>query len=294
MTDTRFALGRATAYVTDTVLALGATSGVDELMQLAAATDWSTLAGTARERGVTALVMHDGGSLRVGVAGDASIVVRTSDGDRRFDGGESWCTDTVEHAQVVTLAADRHAVPDTDPRSDVDVDIDVDLPYRTDAGVVPASVVRRRIVAVGTEPPDPFELLFGHTVVRSVESAAIRPSVADRTPHTALGVLVFATGERVVVDRPIVLGRNPNPVDDDAPHPRLVTLSQPGVSRRHAAIRVDRWTASIDDLGSANGTTIALPGRPAVALRPGHPVDLQAGAVVDLGGEVSFVVEEAA
>lgn len=289
MTDTRFAFGRATAYVTDAVLAVGPPSHIDGLVPLVDGTaDWDTLGDAAREAGITALAMHDGASWHLGVVGDASIVVRAAGGDRRFDGGDSWCTVTVEHVQVVTLTADRHT------GANVASVTDADLPYRTDAGVVPASVVRRTVVAVGTEPPDPFHMLFGHTVARSVESAAIRPRDVARTAHPVLGVLVFVTGERVVVDRTIVLGRNPSPMLDDSDPPRLVELARPGVSRRHAVIRVERWRASIDDLGSANGTTITLPGRSAAALRPGHPVDLQAGAVVDLGGEASFVVEEAA
>ena len=151
------------------MLAVGAASGVDRLIHLAAGTtDWDTLADAARGAGITALAMHDGASWHLAVVGDASIVIGTADGERRFEGGDSWCTDTVEHVQVVTLAAD------ADADIDIDIDVDADLPYRTDAGVVPASVVRRR-VAAGTEPPDPFELLFGHTVARSVEAAAIRP-----------------------------------------------------------------------------------------------------------------------
>lgn len=284
MTDTRFAPGLGTAYVTDGVLALSGVPGIDdELMHLCAvATDWEALVDAARERHITALVMHDIDRVRLAVSGDASIVVATATGERRFDGADAWVTDTVGAAHLVTLSTTRESTGDA--------------AYHTDGGAVPASLVSRRLTAAAVAAPDPFELLFGHTVARSVEAAAVRPADVDRASRATLGVLVFATGERVLVDRTIVLGRNPSPVDADADadRPRLVKLPQPGVSRRHAAIRVDRWTATIEDLGSVNGTVVRSPGRPAADLRPGQPVELVGGAVVDLGGDVSFVIEEAA
>lgn len=286
MTDTRFAAGPSTAYLTDSVLALSTEPDVDdELSRLCVTTtEWAALADGARVRRVAALVMHDAARVRLAVADHGSVVVDTVDGLRRFDGTSTWRTDTIDGARSVTLMVEG--------RGD-----DAVAAFRTDAGVVPASAVSRRLAAEAIDPTDPFEVLFGHTVPRSVEAAAVRPYEAERSAPTALGVLVFSTGDRVMVDRPIVLGRNPRQVGDvqpDAPRPRLVELALAGISRRHAVIRPDRWSASIDDLGSANGTFVALPGRPAVPVRPGHPVELVPGAVVDLGGEVSFTVEEAA
>ncbi len=285
MTDTRFAVGSGTAYLTDTVLALSNEPIVDdELVRLCSTvTEWAPLADGAREHRVAALVMHDTGRVRLAVADHASVVVDTADGPHRFDGTSPWLTHTIDRAHAVT-ATEGHTA-------------DAVVAFRTDGGVVPASVVSRRLAAAATEPIDPFEILFGHTAPRSVEAAAVRPHETERSAPDPLAVLVFATGERVVVDRPIVLGRNPRQVGDvepDAPRPRLIKLSLPAISRRHAAVHLDRWTATIDDLGSANGTTIALPGRPAAPVRPGHPVELVPRSVVDLGGEVSFTVEEAA
>jgi len=108
-------------------------------------------------------------------------------------------------------------------------------------------------------------------------------------------VLLFSTGERVVVDKPLLLGRNPQAGGETAgDSPKLVKLPGSAVSRRHAAITVDRWRAHIDDLGSANGTELTLPGSAPQRLAPGRPVGLVTGARVDLGGAVSFVVEEVA
>ena len=283
MTNTRFAPGASAAYLTDAVLALSDAPGIDdELMQLCAtSTDWGTLADAARERHVTALVMHDVDRLWLAVTGAGVVVVETAGGDRRFDGSDTWLVDTVDQASSVTLCSGHGRGGDA--------------VYRTDGGVVPASFVSRRLAAAPV-PADPFELLFGHTITRKVESAAVRPIADERAPRAALGVLVFGSGERVVVDRTLVLGRNPRPVDE-APQgspTRLVKLPQPGVSRRHAVIRLDRWTATIDDLGSANGTTVTSPTGALTDLRPGHPVELGVGDVVVLGGDVSFVVQVAA
>jgi hypothetical protein len=283
VTNTRFAPGTSAAYLTDAVLALSDRPRIDdELMHLCAtSTDWDTLAEAARERRVTALVMHDVDRLWLAVTGAGAVVVETAAGDRRFDGSDTWLVDTVDQASSVTLCSGRGRGGDA--------------VYRTDGGVVPASLVSRRLAAA-PGATDPFELLFGHTITRTVESAAVRPNADERAPRPALGVLVFGSGERVVIDRTLVLGRNPRPVDDSpqGSPTRLVKLPQPGVSRRHAVIRLDRWTATIDDLGSANGTTLTSPAGAVTDLRPGHPVELGVGDVVDLGGDVSFVVQVSA
>ncbi len=281
MTFTRFAPGPGTAYITEGVLALSDAAGVDaELMQLCATvTDWCALADGARARQVTALVQHDTDRLRLAVADGASIVVETAAGAVTFDGTDPWATDTVERAQVVTL------VSRAGPGGSAD--------FRVDGGVVPAALVTRHLAPAAVTEHDPFELLFGATVDRSVEAAAVR-SDADVAPvRAAVWVLVFHTGERVVVDRSVVLGRHPRRIDEamDGPRARLVRLPYPGVSRRHAAIRLGRTTVSIEDLGSANGTTVSSPARPTTELRPGCPVDLAIGDVIDLGHGVSFVVE---
>jgi pSer/pThr/pTyr-binding forkhead associated (FHA) protein len=121
---------------------------------------------------------------------------------------------------------------------------------------------------------------------------AMDASVVEHV-HDPLGVLVFSTGERVLIDRPMVLGRNPKPADESSPT-RLVRIASPGVSRRHAVILVEPWSATIDDLGSSNGTCITYPRGVPTPVVAGAPVDLVIGAVVELGGDVSFVVEEIA
>jgi len=138
----------------------------------------------------------------------------------------------------------------------------------------------------------PLDAFLGRTATEAGGAASVPPCV-DRGTGNPLGVLVFSTGERVLIDRPMVLGRNPKPPAEPAPPTRLVTIASPGVSRRHAVILVDRWHATIDDLGSSNGTRITCPGEAPVPVVAGSPAGLVVGAVVDLG-DVSFVVEEVA
>ena len=284
MTLTRFAVGSATAYVTDAVLALSDTSVIDEELMRVCATsiDWAVLTDAARQRHVTALVLLEAGCVRLAVTRGASIVVGTVAGDRHFDGTDGWMTDTVGQAHGVSLIARAGCGPG-------------EAAYIVDGGVVPAALLSRRLAA--SAPDDPIELLFGPTTSRSVESAAVR-RVADLAERRAADpVLVFDTGERVIVDRSLLLGRNPHPVDDmhERSATRVVRLPYPGVSRRHAVIRLDRWAPSIEDLGSSNGTTVSSPATPEPnVLRPGRPVGLTFGDVVDLGGGASFVVEQAA
>ncbi len=286
MTSTRFAPGPATAYVSDGVLAVTLAEGVDaELMSHCASIgEWSALLAVFADRTDAAVLMHSDELLRIAVVGAVEVEAHGTDGAHRVAGGTTWTTREIAGARAVTVRPS-DAVAEPEPG------------YCVDAGAVPVAVVSRRLVTTADDTSDPFESLFGRTVSRTVEAAAVRPDDGDLPPpNVPLGVLVFSTGERVIVDRSMMLGRNPHDVDDDAIDTgvRRVRVASPWVSRQHAMIRVDRWHASIDDLGSSNGTRVMAPGRPVVTVRPGRPVDLVPGAVVDLGGDVSFAVEEVA
>lgn len=146
-----------------------------------------------------------------------------------------------------------------------------------------------------------FDQLFGSTVARSIEGAAVRESVGARLRSALEGdqqpprVLIFSTGQRVLVDRPVVIGRSPKPTtESNQTSPRLVTLTGRRLSRQHAEIRIDRWQTIIDDLNSFNGTEVTIPGEPTRRLQPGLPISLVVGTRVDLASEVSFVLEEVA
>lgn len=286
MTSTRFAPGPATAHVCDDVLVVTRAEGaVDDLMSQCGSTpEWSDLVAAFADRSDAAVVMYADQLLRVAVVGAVEVDAEGADGPHRVSGGVAWMTHEISGARSVTIRLrEIEGIPE--------------LTHCVDAGAVPVAVVSRRLVAAPNDRADPFESLFGQTMPRSVEAAAVRADdVGEPHGRAPLGVMVFSTGERVVVDRSMVLGRNPHAMDghgSDAAM-RRVKLSSPGVSRQHAIVRVDRWHASIDDLGSSNGTWVEPPGGPVTTVRPGHPVDLVPGAIVDLGGAVSFALEEVA
>ena len=102
-----------------------------------------------------------------------------------------------------------------------------------------------------------------------------------------LGRLSAKDGRSVIVERSLLIGRKP----EDAPEvasgelvPFAVPLSERGVSRVHAEIRVDRWNVLLVDRNSANGTFVKPPGVDEwIRLEPGHAVQIVHGTAVAVG-----------
>ena len=108
------------------------------------------------------------------------------------------------------------------------------------------------------------------------------PVIVDRPP---LGILVFSNGERIVVDRSVIIGRNPKVTETSGGElPRIARFddSTLGLSRSHAQVVVEGWQMFVEDLDSRNGTDVTLPGRSRQRLRSGEPVMLEVGAIVHL------------
>jgi hypothetical protein len=157
----------------------------------------------------------------------------------------------------------------------------------------------------GQEPPrEPPRLLgvwcdAGH--VTSTEHDECRvcglpvpPQAPILVARPPLGVLIFDNGDRVMVDRPIVVGRDPKQVaspDPETPVLHPVPSATGQVSRTHAEIRADGWDVILTDLDAMNGTALTLPGSAPIAIEPGVPTVITPGARVDLGGESGFVFE---
>jgi hypothetical protein len=115
-------------------------------------------------------------------------------------------------------------------------------------------------------------------------------------PRPSLGVLLFANGDRVNLDRPVVMGRNPRiPLGYTGEQPNLLQLSDPDkdVSGQHLQVALDSWQVLAIDLGSTNGTQVVLPGEEPVQLRPNDPLMLRPGSWVILGGAIEFWYEVA-
>ena len=127
------------------------------------------------------------------------------------------------------------------------------------------------------------------------------PGIPGQEPAPAVtrtvARLLVSTGESVEVDRVVVVGRAPEarryPLDEQ---PRLVTVPSPQqeISSTHVEIRpgtgADHGSAVVTDLGSTNGTVLVQPGLAPEDLRPGVPVALLPGAVVDLGDGLTIAV----
>lgn len=82
----------------------------------------------------------------------------------------------------------------------------------------------------------------------------------------------------------VLLGRNPQPGDDEA-DAELVKLPDESrtVSKTHLALGVDDAGLFVVDRGSTNGSTITPPGQPTTPIGPFHAVSVGEGSVVSIG-----------
>lgn len=133
-----------------------------------------------------------------------------------------------------------------------------------------------------------------HTGVCRVCGSAVLGGT-EMVERAEVGVLVFPDGERVVVDRTVLIGRNPGAeVTFEGELPRLVRLADDKhLSRTHCTIRVSGWTATIVDRGSQNGTVIRAPGRQPELLRAGVPTAVLPGTEIVLAEAVTVRFEVA-
>ena len=123
---------------------------------------------------------------------------------------------------------------------------------------------------------------------------SVAPQEPRRVPRPTLGGLRLPTGEVVPLDRGVVLGRKPAPLEDSTDWPHLVHLPSDHtfVSRMHLHIELDGWNVLARDLGSRGGTMLAMPGRAPERMRTGEAYVLEPGCSLDLAEvyEVRFEV----
>ena len=131
------------------------------------------------------------------------------------------------------------------------------------------------------------------TTVRDPDVA--RHDLSGPTPPVVLPAaswgLAFDSGERVVVDTLVLIGRRPEPRQGEQ-GARLVTLrsADMSVSKTHAQVVVaDDGALVVTDRGSTNGSTLLRQGMPR-PLTGGRPTTLLEGDVVRLGDR-SMTVE---
>ncbi|MCU1437850.1 MAG: hypothetical protein JWP66_937 [Naasia sp.] len=115
------------------------------------------------------------------------------------------------------------------------------------------------------------------------------PAAVPRPAATRF-VLVFSTGEHVVVEGTGLIGRRPQPQPGEA-FDSLVTIDDPGrsVSKTHVEFGQDGGSFWVSDRYSANGTVVREPDRPARLSAPGMRSRVARGSRVEIG-EQFFVV----
>ncbi|MBK8460490.1 MAG: FHA domain-containing protein, partial [Micropruina sp.] len=99
-------------------------------------------------------------------------------------------------------------------------------------------------------------------------------------PRPPLGVLRLSNGDTVVLDRGVILGRNPRvPAGHTGAEPTLTKLLDPDkdISSQHLEVRLEAWHVVVKDLGSTNGTEVRPPGGSPVTLRPNDPLVIEPG-----------------
>lgn len=178
---------------------------------------------------------------------------------------------------------------------------------------------------VASASPAGYDHLFGETVIRSVEEAAVRdesaePAVEDRTrvatdlearralrraarataSRQAAGPRLWvdlSTGGTELLDRTVIVGRAPSATRVTGGElPKLLTMSTPNqdISRTHAQLAVEGGTVVVTDLHSSNGTFVTLPGRAPQKLRGGEPTTVIVGTIIDLGDGATLTLREEA
>jgi hypothetical protein len=126
---------------------------------------------------------------------------------------------------------------------------------------------------------------------RNAGLAAPMPPASPVPPAPRLS-LELPDGTREPLDAVVLVGRAPT-APADAPASRLVRLGGDGdISRNHARVAVEGGTVVVTDLGSRNGTTVRIPGRPPQQLRHGEPTPVLVGTVIDFGGGLELNVRD--
>ena len=218
---------------------------------------------------------------RVLVRGTAQASFDTSHGPVTVDGKAAWTWQERTLAGVTTMRVLlEDAVGDATERFVLDRGL-VRLGALSHPAVAPAESVVPTIEPADTQATP----VIADDLLTEPVAGVARPSAA---------LLVLSTGDEVEVDRPLIIGRAPEARRFfSGDEPRLITVPSPQheISSTHLEIRPgDDGQPVVTDLGSTNGTVLVQPGLAPEDLRPGYPVTLSRGAVIDLGDGVTIKV----
>jgi hypothetical protein len=131
------------------------------------------------------------------------------------------------------------------------------------------------------------------------------PAWGEPSPPTPSGLalpvahLELSSGQHVDVDQVVIIGRAPDPSRFSAEvPPLLISVPSPHqeISSTHLEVRpgtgAEHGHAVVTDLGSTNGTVLVPAGGSPEELRPGVPIAVLPGAVIDLGDGLTIKVTE--
>jgi hypothetical protein len=131
-----------------------------------------------------------------------------------------------------------------------------------------------------------------HALVCRVCRDALDPlSPVEVVEQPPLAVVLVPAGDDVVLDRAVVLGRNPDPAIGGGDAATVTLGAGKDVSRSHAIIRPNGWTIEVVDCDSASRTIIASPSAAdPIVLDPWAPCEAAVGDVVYLGGHTRVTI----
>jgi hypothetical protein len=256
---------------------------VDEGVAADAVLDAVLAAGLSELPGL-ALLSVDDGRTRALVRGEVTCVLDGPQETHELDGRQVTTWQEVRSTGPVSWALRCEAADLPQPPDVPGSAGGAGSGWRVDRGLVRLAAATR----AASTPDSTPATTPATTPAPPTQDGEVPPVAVLRLPH----------GERVPVDRTVLLGRAPELRRHSAAGaPRLVALPSPQqeVSATHLEVRpgegADLGAAVATDLGSTNGTVLAQPGLPAETLLPGVPAALLPGALLDLGDGCTLVVE---
>ncbi|REE02459.1 FHA domain-containing protein [Citricoccus muralis] len=117
---------------------------------------------------------------------------------------------------------------------------------------------------------------------------------AQQLRRPSLGRLRMSTGEVVELDRPAVIGRQPQAHRvGSGTMPRMLQVRSPNgdISRSHCEVVLEGWHVQLRDLKATNGTVLIREGQAPRRLGQGESLMVLDGDIADLGDGVSLRFE---
>ncbi|MFB8387056.1 FHA domain-containing protein [Microbacterium sp. NPDC055910] len=150
--------------------------------------------------------------------------------------------------------------------------------------------------AAGDHDGETISLAQARALRGAADSDSMPPPLAPPR-RTAPGRIRLSTGQELLLDRTVVIGRRPRStrvVGTDLPHLVAVASPEQDISRSHLELRVEGDSIVATDLNTTNGTILHRAGADPVRLHPGEATVVVSGDLLDLGDGITVTVEETA